>query len=486
MLNRQTLLLEHIHKSFGSQRALDDVSVEFHPGHTHALVGSNGAGKSTLAWLLAGRFADYRGRISIGQHAVQLTSRCKSLEHGIHIVTQEPALAPNLSIGANLFLGANSGVAPLSGVYSGAPILKAARRWLADFGLDLDAAVLVRELPLEQRQSIDLLRAYIRKPAFLVVDEPPLPGRTYSSSTFAQVAEKLRGNGTHLLLITHQISKALSMADTVTIIRDGQVIATRLAKECQQAEVLKLMFPSIISLGGKTEDPIGLTAERGTRSLNILLRSNSYRHSQNIVVRESCVTGLRTTPIVAASKILRSAVGIERSFEVVLKLDDDCLPVSSPYDAVRQGIIYLSADRELEAVFSNLTVRDNLTFHLLGGLSVLGIIRRGRQRAVAERLAMQVDIDRRRLDESMRNLSGGNQQRTLLGRVAGANPTVCLFDEPNRGVDMASLPLVELEIRALAKRGRWVVVASTDEAFLEGVSDRIEQVDFEPMSDRLQ
>ncbi|MCL5123048.1 MAG: ATP-binding cassette domain-containing protein, partial [Deltaproteobacteria bacterium] len=428
---RQTLRLDHLSKSFGSHRVLNDVSMEFHPGVIHALLGANGAGKSTLGWLLAGRFGNYMGSIFFDGNPVKLTSRRNSIKLGIHIVTQEPALAPNLSIAANLFLGVEQGSYWHSSFLTNQSLLGSARTCLAEFDLKLNPSAPISELTLEQKQAVDLLRAYMRKPSFLVVDEPPLNTEDSAYSILDRVAEKLCANGTHLLLITHQVSKALRMADIVTVMRDGHMVATQPTKESSEAEVVKLMFPSIVSAATERIGEDQLQEASATTNLELVLNSSLSVNSRSLTLRNGCVTGLRTKPSLLASKILRSLVKVDNLFDIVLVFGERRFSPKSPKEALQEGVYYLSADRELEASFPNLSVRDNLTFYLLNDLAVLGIVKRGFQYAIAKKLAMQVGIDQRRLDDSLRDLSGGNQQRTLLARISSANPKVCLLDEPN-------------------------------------------------------
>lgn len=479
----KTIRLEHVHKYFGSQRALDDVCLEIRPGSLHALLGGNGAGKSTLGWLLAGRFPDYGGEISIGEHRVKLTSRREAISQGIQLVTQEPALAPNLSLAANLFLGAEPTGRGRALILADTALAKSAQHSLEEFGLSLNPSQLVQLLPLEQRQVIDILRAYTRVPHFLIVDEPPSLGSESFASLFHQVLQKLKANGTGILLITHQVAKALAIADTVTVIRDGVTIETRPASDYEEARALELMFPSLYSRRGQA--PGEKLPPVVSTTLQVQLTSKDGRLSTDLCFDDGCVLGIKTKPSMAASKVLRSMSGVERFFRVKLRLNDRQFTPRTPREAVNRGIAYLSPDRELESGFPNLTVRDNLTFRLLDRLASLGIIKRKLQSEVSKRLAVQVDIDETRLDDFMRNLSGGNQQRALLGRIAGTDPTVCLLDEPNRGLDVASIPNAENQIRGLAKPGRWIVIASSDDAFLQAVCHRVLEFNVEGWSDAL-
>jgi ABC-type sugar transport system ATPase subunit len=474
------LFLKNISKSFGAQRALDGVTLTLKRGENHALLGSNGAGKSTLGWLLAGRFKDYGGTVFVSNQPVRLTSRRRSLDLGIEIVTQEPALALNLSVADNLTLGSIDSGALINRKRAHANIELIARDFFADLGLQLNQNEIAKNLPLDQRQIIDLLRAVIKNPAFLIIDEPPFFTDAKHEIAFRGLLGKLCSGGTGVLLITHHIEKALSTADTVTVIRDGRIIASRATNSTSFGEVFEWMFQQK-ELRARP-DRKAPRASFDESPLSIRLVELASARTMILSARPGRVVGLKAAHPEMASGVLRSVAGIERRFFTEVVLDGRYRDNSSPRTAKTSGIFYLSSDREREASFPHLSVKDNLTFHVLEELSQLGVIDRNAQDRRARALTETVEVRSERLNDSFSTLSGGNQQRILLGRMIAARPVICLLDEPNRGIDAASLLNIRGKIHELASNDAVVLIASTDEAFLDLVCDDFFPIQYDDRS----
>jgi ABC-type sugar transport system ATPase subunit len=474
-----SLNLQNLSKSFGAQKALIDASLRLTPGEKHVLLGSNGAGKSTLGWLLAGRFKSYGGSVSVGEKTIHLTSRAASLRHGIHIVTQEPALAPNLTAAQNLSLGEDSkrylfGERATSRSYARLP-----KELLNTFSIRLHLDQRASQLSLKQRQAIDLFRALLRAPSFLVLDEPALISKDEDEAAFASLLDEVARNGIGILLITHHVQRALRVADIVTVMRDGKTIASAKNSETDERQVLEWMFPrnKVSSKSLPSSSPEVLSATHPT--LVVRIEDGSGKCLGNFSATPGAVFGITTVEPELASKILRSIAGVEKTVSTQVKLGKNQLCISSPHDAKKVGILYLSPDREGEAGFSRMSVQDNLTFGILATFCYLGIIDRRRQRGISKELMQRVSVPASRLGDLFSSLSGGNQQRVLLGRMIAIRPGVCLLDEPNRGVDVASLDIVRSQIRALTDNNRIVVIASTDRTFLHLVCDNIVAIDAE-------
>jgi D-xylose transport system ATP-binding protein len=462
-------------KRFGAVAALGGVSFELRAGEVHALCGENGAGKSTLIKLLAGvhPHGSYDGEIRIdGQPAVFRSTR-DAERAGIAIIHQELALFPEMSVGENLFLGAlprRFGRIDWDRVYSGAAAT------LAECGIELDPAARVGDLGVGQQQLVEIARAVARQPRVLVLDEPTAALAGREVGILLQLVRRLRDRGVACAFVSHKLDEVFAIADRITVLRDGTAQGTLDAAATDAGEVIRRMvgrriedyYPRRQSVPGRT-----LLAVRG---LEVAPPHGSSRHLHDISleVRAGEVLGLGGLMGAGRSELLQHLCGLwGKRCAGAVELDGEPLDARGPRAAQRRGLVLVTEDRKRLGLVLQQGVAFNISLSALPSLRRAAFVDRDaevlRVRATVDDLRIKVHD----LEQAVGTLSGGNQQKVVLGKALLTAPRVLLLDEPTRGIDVgARLEVYEL-INRLTAAGQAIVLASSELGELLGMSDRI-------------
>jgi len=462
-------------KRFGAVTALGGVSFDLRAGEVHALCGENGAGKSTLIKLLAGvhPHGSYDGEIRIDGRPAAFRSTRDAERAGIAIIHQELALFPEMSVGENLFLGAlpqRFGRIDWDQVYSRAAAT------LAECGMALDPATRVGDLGVGQQQLVEIARAVAREPRVLVLDEPTAALAGHEVGILLQLVRRMRERGVACAFISHKLDEVFAVADRITVLRDGVAQGTLAASATDAGEVIRRMvgrriedyYPRRQAAPGRT-----LLAVHG---LELTPPHGSSRHLRGITleVRAGEVLGLGGLMGAGRSELLMHLYGLwgERRAGSV-EIDGEPYDALDPREAQRRGLALVTEDRKR----LGLVLQQGVAFNI--SLSALPSLRRGvfvdRDAEVLRARAMVDDlrIKAQDLEQPVGTLSGGNQQKVVLGKALLTAPRVLLLDEPTRGIDVgARLEVYEL-INRLTATGQAIVLASSELGELLGMSDRI-------------
>jgi ABC-type sugar transport system ATPase subunit len=464
------LSLRGVSKDFGGFRALDSVDLEVAPGEVVALVGANGAGKSTLIKVLGGLYPDARYRCTIESREVALSSPTSAIAAGIGIVHQEIDLSPNLTVAENMLLGHE----PTTRLPLGFALLRRreletrAEQILSDIGfVELRAGDKVVRLPIEMRQLVQVARILALDAKVVVFDEPTARLSAQGRARLFSVIEKLRGAGKMIVLVSHYLEEVFAAADRVVVLRDG-----RMVKACAIGE---LDMPGLIKhmLGDVVIDRRQHDERRGEATLRARgLTSEPHFRGVNFEARSFEVLGL--TGIVGSGRheLIRSLIGAHPAKGDV-EIAGKPIARESPAQVVGRHLGFAPEDRKADGIFADLSIGDNLGLPWLRALSTAGVVSdsRVRQRAVAL-------IERLRIACSSRSqpagqLSGGNQQKVVLGRWFGSRLPVVILESPTVGVDVAGKQEILRLVRTLARDGMAVVVSTDDQWELEQLTDRI-------------
>ncbi len=469
------LAARDIVKRFGGVTALNGVSFDLRAGEVHALCGENGAGKSTLIKLLAGVHVhgSYEGEVRIDGESAAFHSTRDAERAGIAIIHQELALFPEMSVGENLFLGA---LPRRRGLIDWDQVYARAAATLAECRIRLDPASRVADLGVGQQQLVEIARAIARKPRVLVLDEPTAALAQHEIDTLLELIRDLRRRGVASIYISHKLDEVFAIADRITVLRDGAAQGTLDARDTSAGQVIRLMvgrriedlYPRRQATPGKT-----LLAVHG---LSVAPRRDAPPVLQDIDFEVSAgeVLGIGGLMGAGRTELLMHLVGLWGTrTNGHIELNGAACDVRGPRDALRRGLALVTEDRKR----FGLVLPQGIAFNV--SLSSLRRMRRGpfldadqeyvRTKAIVEDLRIKAHA----LDQSVATLSGGNQQKVVLGKALLTSPDVLLLDEPTRGIDVgAKLEVYEL-INRLTGAGKAIVLVSSELGELIGMSDRI-------------
>lgn len=455
--------LRGIGKSFPGARALDDVDLTVQPGEVHALVGENGAGKSTLIKIASGVLDPDAGTVSVAGERVTQSNRRTFQDLGIRVIYQERQIAADLSVGENVMLDHLPG--NRLGVSWRRTMREAAGR-LEGVGLDIDPRSSVRGLPVAQWQLIELARAVDYGARMVIMDEPTASLSRSEVEQLFGVVDRLRERGVAVLYISHHLDEIFRIAETVTVLRDGERVFSGPVADISSDQLVEKMFGQVVHhVDRARQDRTPTVAiELDHVSSGSRLRDVSCR----IVAGE--VVGFTGGIGSGVSDLAAVIVGAQATSGGTVSLAGG-RPVASRTRAA-SSIAYLPADRKRRSLLLDRSIADNLN---LARLAVSGspVVRPGRSRRVAHQLLERAGVKSDSAERSVRTLSGGNQQKVVIGRWLDVGCEVLVFDEPTAGIDIPSKLEIYRTLRRLADDGAAVIVCSTDFQEIGLVSDRV-------------
>jgi L-arabinose transport system ATP-binding protein len=456
-----------VSKRFGVVRALDDVTLAVRAGEVLALVGENGAGKSTLVRIFEGVYRPDQGTLAAG--GVQHTLRSPADAHalGIRVIHQEPDIIPDLSIAENLFLGDFRRV--LGTFLDRADLTRRTRSMLAEFGLENDLSPWSRagDLSPAQRQLMEIMRALRRGLKVLALDEPTSSLTEDEAQRLFAVVRRLRDDGVGVIYISHRMREVRDVADRIAVLRDGRLVDERPTPEFPEAEIVQAMV-------GR---PIADLYERGARrrgeiALSVQGLTTTRVHNASFDVRSGEVVGLAGLMGAGRSELAEAIFGHDRALAGSVAVDGRPVRLRSPADAIAAGVGFAPEDRKSQALLLR-SVKDNISLAIPDLISRFDFINDGTERRIAGALVDRLRIRTPSLDASVSNLSGGNQQKVVLGRWLARRPKVLILDEPTRGVDVGAKAEIYRLIAELAAEGIALLVISSEMPELLGLADRI-------------
>jgi ribose transport system ATP-binding protein len=463
------LVAEGLGKSYGVP-VLEDVSLDLRPGEVHAIVGENGAGKSTLARILAGFARPDRGHLTLRGQPFAPRGPAEARAHGIAIVHQELSTIGTLTVAEMLFLDR---LPARAGFVDRRRLRDDARAVLDRVGLEsLGPDRPVGTLGLGHRQLVEIAAALARRCDVLLLDEPTAALTPRESHVlFAQMA-RLRADGAALVLITHRLEDVARTADRVSVLRDGRLVATRPAAQLSRDEIVRLM------VGRDLGEPAPrAAAAAGDVALRVERLSGARYRDVTFEVRRGEVLGLAGLMGAGRTEVLRGIFGADRPTAGEVFVGSGTVAparIASPTDATALGLAFLTEDRKAQGLLLPMGVRANVTLGSLRRVAgALGLLRTGAEDALARPAVESLGVRARSLAQPVDELSGGNQQKVLLGRALLHDPAVLLLDEPTRGVDVGARDEVHRLLRELAARGKAIVVASSELEELFALADRI-------------
>jgi rhamnose transport system ATP-binding protein len=461
------IALDAVSKSFGSVRALRDVSLELRAGEVHALAGENGAGKSTLVKLLAGVHRPDTGTVRIDGEPVTFGGPADARDAGVAVIYQEPTLFPDLSVAENIFMGRQPRAT--LGRIDRKAVRSATAALFARLGVDLAPEDPARGLSIADQQIVEIAKALSFDARVLIMDEPTAALTGSEVARLFGVVRTLREQGAAILFISHRLEEIFRICQWVTTLRDGGWIASEPVAGITEDDLVRRMVGrDLDELYPKQDTTVGdvaLDVSRLTREGVFTDVSFQVRHGE--------IVGLAGLVGAGRSEVARAVFGIDRWDAGSVTVEGRKLPAASPTAAMSAGVALVPEDRRAQGLVMDMSIERNIGLAGLRRLTRGGLMSRAAERSRAADWAIRLQVKFARITDAVATLSGGNQQKVVLAKWLATGPKVLIVDEPTRGIDVGTKAEVHRLLSGLAADGMAVLMISSDLPEILGMADRV-------------
>ncbi len=467
-LCNDSLRFNAISKDFPGVQALANISFVAYPGQVHALMGENGAGKSTLLKILGGAYAPSSGTVQIGEQSMVFKSTADSIAHRVAVIHQELHLVPEMSVAENLFLGH---LPARVGLIQRGELRRNALALLKGLADEIDPQEKVARLSLGQRQLVEIAKALSRGAHVIAFDEPTSSLSAREIDRLMAIIARLRDEGKVVLYVSHRMEEVFRICNAVTVFKDGRYVRTfEQMSELTHDQLVTCM------VGRDIQDIYDYRLrEHGAVALKVdRLIGPGLRQPVSFEVRKGEIVGLFGLVGAGRTELLRLLSGLARHSAGQIELEGEPLTLRSPRDAINAGVLLCPEDRKKEGIIPLASVAENINISARSTHSTLGWVLRGKwERDNADKQIRALNVKTPTAAQKIMFLSGGNQQKAILGRWLSMPMKVLLLDEPTRGIDIGAKAEIYQIIHSLAASGIAVIVVSSDLMEVMGISDRI-------------
>lgn len=464
--------MECITKSYKGVPAIKEIDFDLRKAEIHALLGENGAGKSTLTKVMAGAVEANAGKMIFNGRKVSFTSPHEALNAGIAMVFQETSLVPSMTVAQNLYLGSENFLNRLRGIYI------SAQQFLQSLDFPVDPAAMVETLGTAKQQMVEIARAVQHNAKVIIFDEPTSSLTPEEKRHFFALLLRLKGDGVSIIFISHALDEALEISDRITILRDGEWVATDDTTKFNREKIIKAMVGRTLSEELYRDHSETETRKPGKKVLSVrdisrgkMVRNNSFS------VFEGQITGVFGLVGSGRTETFKVISGIDKRDFLrggTIELNDKPVRYYTPHEAIGGGIVYVTENRKTEGIFETMTIGENIFAGFLASGRKNGwIIRLKYLQKLAGKWIKELNIKTINKNARVVELSGGNQQKTVIAKSLTQEPCIIIFDEPTHGVDVGSIGEIHQMINKLADKGIAVVVISSHLPEIMNLSDRI-------------
>ncbi len=467
--NEPILKITNISKSFPGVKALDRINLNVGKGEVHALLGENGAGKSTLVKIIVGAYKKDEGSIIFNNQNREFNSPAEAYKSGISVIYQETSLIPQLTVLQNIFLGMEHSYSFLK-IIDHKRLIREYQEVCGKLGFHFNRNELARNLSIAEQKMVEILKAMVHNASFIIMDEPTDSLADNEIRHLFEIIRDLKNHQITVLYITHYLDEVFQITDRITVLRDGKKVDTVNTTEVNTQDIVKMMVGQEISSSARQttktkEKREAIRVEHLTRK-NVLSDISFTAYEGEI---------LGVTGVIGAGKteLGRAIFGADKIDSGQIFLYGEPCHIYSPVEAVKHGVGMLPEDRKNFGLLLNHEVYKNITMSALERFISSMIIRKGEEPSVTEQMVNRLDIKITSPYQSAKYLSGGNQQKIVVGKWLTANPRILIMDEPTRGIDVGSKNEVHKIMKRLAEEGTCIIFISSEVPEIVEVSDRI-------------
>lgn len=461
------LVMDKIDKSFPGVHALKEVNFDLMEGEVHAILGENGAGKSTLMNVLAGVYSADSGEIFIDGEKKEIKDTKTAQEMGISFVHQELLLAPNVTVAGNIYM--NREPRTRFGMIDDEKMLEDAKKLFELIDVKIDPSATVEKLSIAAQQIVEIARALSFRTRILILDEPTAPLSSEETGKLFRIIRSLKEQGVGIIYISHRMEEIFSLADRVTVFRDGQYIATHDRKNIEKETLLELMAGRKLnkyythekcSVNEVLFEAVNLYTDEKLRNVNIQVKKNE-------IVGISGIVGA------GRSEFARAVFGIDKLQQGEIYLDGKKLKVRSNRDAIKAGIAMVSENRKLEGLIIDQTMSFNLTICVLKEFIRGLAVNKKKESEIVDTYSQRLNVKASSKKQRAKQLSGGNQQKIVLAKWLATKPRLLILDEPTRGIDVGAKAEIYALLNELVHQGISIIVISSELEEIINLSDRV-------------
>ena len=460
------LEVRNISKAFPGTQALEDVTMAFRPGEVHAVVGENGAGKSTLMLIIAGVHQRDAGQILLDGQETEPLNPHHAQELGISMVYQELSMAANLTIAENIFI--NRQPTNRLGLIDKATMYRDAEELLRILDINVSPDTLVRDLNIATMQMVEIVRAISHNAKVLLLDEPTSALTEQETRKLFESLRQLKQEGITIIYISHKLEEIFEIADRLTVLKDGSVAGSLDISEATRDKVVRMMVGRELT---------SLYPDKNGQNDDVIMKVENLSgpgfKNVSFSLHKGEILGIAGLAGAGRTSVCRTIFGAatRESGEVII--EGKSTQINSPQGAIQAGIGFVPEDRKLQGLFSSMSVRENMVSSNLDACSGRLLMDPQKETALAEDLVERLQVKTPSIAQKLVNLSGGNQQKVLVGKWLAVHPKILLVSEPTRGVDVGTKAEIHALLRQMAQQGVGIVMVSSELPEILGMSDRV-------------
>lgn len=465
MVNDFILKLENITKEYSGVTALKNINLEFEKGKVHSIVGGNGAGKSTFIKIISGAHKQTEGKIIYKGKEVNNNSPYNSMKNGIACVYQELNVIPYLTVWENIFYGYEE----KSHIFLDKKSMREkSKKILKDLGVNLEVNKLVKDIGVGNQQIVEIAKSLIRNVEVLILDEPTASLTKKEIENLFSILDKLKNKGVTIIYISHRLDEVMKISDYISVFRDGELIASQINENLNQQEIIKYMVGRNLEITEYSQD-----YSKDEVVLKVENMSSKYVKDINFQLKKGEILGIAGLVASGRTELANAIFGVDKIIQGNIYINGKKVKINCPSDAIKHKLGFITEDRKDTGLILDMNIKDNVSISSLEKFTKTLFINKEKQTKDVEQILTTLKLKYNSLKEHVNNLSGGNQQKVVIGKWLLTNSDIIIFDEPTRGIDVLAKEEVYKIIENLARNNKSIIMISSEVEEIFRMSNRI-------------